>query len=161
MLDILARQIRPCRDLNGGADSAAAAGDSKVNELGTAPAQPAPTPSNGQRCERSRGEVGAKLLALGTAADEQDGEILDTGVVTDHESRVDAVLQPPQAKEQLLGAGAVELVLDPHLRAPTEAGLDQLKRLPSAERGRTEDHLGGDPVLAEVLGEALRGAASA
>src|SRR5262249_10772287 len=140
LLDILARQIRPCRDLNGKADSAAGAGDPKVNELAAAPAQPAPTPSDGQRCQRSRGEVGAKLLALGTAADQQDGKILDTGVVTDHESRVDAFLQPPQAEEQLFRAGAVELVLDQHLRAPAEARLDQLQRLPSAERGRTEDH---------------------
>jgi len=105
--------------------------------------------------------VGAKLRALGTTADQQDGEILDTGVVTDHESRVDGFLQPPQAEEQLFRAGAIELVLDQHSRAPAEAGLDQLQRLPSAERGRTEDHLGSDPVLAEVLGEALRGAASA
>jgi hypothetical protein len=77
------------------------------------------------------------------------------GVVADHQHRPDIVGQAAQAREQVVGARAVQLALHAHLRVP-ERGLDPLERLARAAGSRAQHQLRLELPRAHVLGDPLR-----
>jgi hypothetical protein len=79
--------------------------------------------------------------------------------VADQHRRGDLVGHLAQARDQLVRAGTVELVLIANVRRD-QRGLDALERLARAARGRAEDELGDEVMLAQVARDRLGGAPS-
>lgn len=109
-----------------------------------------------ERRKRGRRESPLEPLELATGRGEDEGELVESGIVPDQHHRVRGLRHEANALEQILGRGAIQATFQRHRRISPESRPKQLERLPGALSGRAEDDLRLDSEPDKVPSDPLR-----